>query len=124
MAYTGHETCAINNGVHKDHPTLGVANRGVGYMIINNFNSEASELKTVVHEFGHMFEVQDHYEIGDVPSTDEMNEMVGYALYSSTCIYGEDKETSAVLSGLIICNGCKQTIEANRTKYNHGNEMN
>ena len=121
IAFTGHTTCAIINEVHKDNSMYGLALRSGGYMIVANFKSAEDELKTFMHEFGHMYAVKDHYG-GNVSTTDDMNAQVGYELYSRFCIYGEKKGTPEVLSNLTICDGCRATIENNRNMYDHSTE--
>ena len=118
MLFSGHRMCKAGN--HSMHSTLGMALPLAGISMVMNFDSETSEQKTVVHEFGHLFEVLDHYNIGDVKSSAEMEAETGRP-YDSYCIYGERKDDADVMSNLILCTACKEIIEANADKFNHGN---
>ena len=83
-----------------------------------NFDGAASEIKTFVHEFGHLYGAPDHYGIS-APSTTEMNTENGTQDFDEYCIYGEKKDFSSVVSNLTLCDGCRKYIESNRNKYNH-----
>ena len=74
------------------------------------------EYRTVVHEFGHLFDVVDHYGNG-AKSTYEMNNNSNTGPYSMFCIYGEAWKHKDVYKNSTICNGCKQTILANLSTY-------
>ena len=82
-----------------------------------NNESAQSELRTTIHEFGHLFMAPDHYGNGCM-STDEINyEHPGYG-FSETCIYGENRRQPNVTNNLIICEGCKRFIRENSGLYN------
>lgn len=119
MLFSGHRMCKADN--HSTHSTMGMAVPLAGISMIMNFNSEASEQKTVVHEFGHLFDAPDHYGIGNIPTTQEQKNKTGDNRYNRQCIYGEDKDSSYVQENLIICDGCKAVIQANANKFYHGN---
>lgn len=72
----------------------------------------------MIHKFGHLYGVKDHYDIGDVPSTDEIKITSDNDGYSKYCIYGENKDEASVYNTVTICNGCKSVIMANKDKYN------
>ena len=71
-----------------------------------------------VHEFGHMYSTIDHYG-GGAWSTQEIIEETGNYGYNMNCIYGEYKECENIKSNLVICDGCKSLIIANRNRYDH-----
>lgn len=63
------------------------------------------------------FELEDHYNIGDVDSTAEMNAKNNTDIYSEYCIHGEKRNDSDVSSNLTLCDGCKATLEKNIAAY-------
>ena len=110
MAYIGHNTCCII-GKHYSSPYYGLTYSSIGLMTITNTASEASETKTMVHEFGHLFDAPDHYG-GSQPSTRDMNAETGDTSFNENCIYGEHKDDQEVMENLTICEGCKARIRA------------
>ncbi len=119
MAYIGHLTCTESDNHDYDTGYYGLAYPSLGLMSITNFESIASEIKTMIHELGHMYGAPDHYNIGDAPSTQEIRDERNDDRFNENCIYGEDKEKLYVLNSLTICDGCKVVIESNRNKFNH-----
>lgn len=124
MAYIGHQNCIqdvveTENGtvmtVHKSNPYFGICYPGLGLMAITNFSFFDSEQKTILHEFGHLYGTVDHHGIGGTPGSTETG-----TEYNRACIYGEDKEESYVMEDLLLCNGCKAMIRANRNMHVHG----
>lgn len=61
--------------------------------------------KTVAHEVGHAYGVQDHYS----------SETDGTA----NCIWGYNKEDEAVANSLLMCSACRVTIMQNGNNFNH-----
>ena len=126
VAFIGHNTCATitikdKNGtsvLHKPNPYYGLAYEGIGLATVMNFNSTASETKTFVHEFGHLYGAPDHYG-GDHKSTLKLIDETGDSRFNEECIYGEQHFDPSVVNNLTICAGCKAVIERNRNKYNH-----
>lgn len=116
VAYLGHDYCTASN--HSSHPYYGLTYQSIGLAGIMNFGSVESETKTLIHEFGHFYGVEDHYGVS-APSTQEMINTTGNSGYSRYCIYGEEKESASVLSDFTICDGCKSKIEDNINLYNH-----
>ena len=121
IAYIGHEMCMIDDetSAHESCTYYGIAFLEIGFAAVMNFDSEKSSTKTLIHEFGHFFGAPDHYNIGDVPSTGELNAETEESAYSSNCIYGENKEDAGVLDNLTICDGCRAEIQKNIDRYNH-----
>ena len=103
---------------HGPSNVKGVAFSDFGTCLITNFNSKLSERKTFLHEIGHFYGLKDHYG-GSVLSTDQMNAEAGETIYSGSCMYGENRETSSVLTNLTMCEGCQRTIRANMNKFDH-----
>ncbi|MBQ8408134.1 MAG: RICIN domain-containing protein [Clostridia bacterium] len=127
IAYIGHEVCTQKNEIydenenlvsatHTANPFYGLCNRVIGVAVILNRASEASETKTVVHEFGHYFGVIDHYGQGGL-TTEAIKAETGDNGYSSDCIYGEHKDYTTVMNNLIICDGCKNIIKKNASWF-------
>ena len=122
IAYIGHaicwdepnEGCSRNNNLHM----YGCTWSEYGLMIITNHISVDDEIKTTVHEFGHMYGAIDHYGEG-TSSTDEIIEKTGNMGYSRYCIYGEEKSNVNVLADLTICDGCRDIIISNLRSYHH-----
>ena len=125
MIYIGHLTCSVyrdSAGEFIDHDngnTLGLTFSELGVATVMNFNSANDEIKTMIHEFGHFYGAPDHYGIGSAPTTQEQINITGDNRFSQYCIYGEEKSNSNVVENLIICNGCKAIITANRNRFNH-----
>ena len=124
MLFSGHKMC-VNveydlNNPHKEHPYAGIANSDLGIMMCMSFGSDNYDLSVTVHEFGHMFGVIDHYGSVGQASTQELKNKTGKP-YNQACIYGELKNQPNIISNLIICDACRETIEANAGKFNHGN---
>lgn len=126
MAYTGHDNCiAVRDAQgtfkrHADNPYNGLANRPLGLALVMRFSTVSAQTFTTVHEFGHLYGVIDHYGGSGIASTNDRIEATGNPGYSRLCMYGEDKINDNVVSNLIICEGCKDIINENRNKYNHG----
>ena len=116
VAYIGHDYCTEDN--HSDKPYNGFAYESIGLAAIMNFSSEKSETKTFIHEFGHLYGIDDHY-VGSAKSTNQMISETGNAGFSKNCIYGENKEDAVVLNNYTICDGCKSVIEKNINRYKH-----
>ena len=119
IAYIGHRMCKVDGESHEGNTYLGLSYSYLGFAAVMNFDSEKSSTKTLIHEFGHFFGAPDHYDIGDVPSTGELNAETEGSAYSSNCIYGENKENADVLDNLTICDGCRAEIQKNIDRYNH-----
>ena len=111
--FIGHDTCRINSEGQHDGSFNGIAWPSYGFMAVTNFGSVLSERKSILHEIGHWYQVEDHYGAGG-KTTEQMGS--GYSKY---CIYGEEREDETVLNNMTICDGCYATIKANATLYNH-----
>lgn len=132
MAYIGHEICKSRqevgdenkNGIYNEllhihNPYWGLTYRSIGLITITNTYSVLSEAKTMIHEFGHLYQAPDHYgkDSGDIPSTADMQK--NDPRFNSYCIYGENRMDSDVLENMTICEGCKARIKQNLSLYNH-----
>ncbi len=118
MAFTGHETCNINEA--GDHSTssngigghvIGLGNFSRGICISADHNPTWSKrVSTAAHEFGHLYGAPDHYDAsytGD-PSKPGIND---------ECIWGKRWDKPSVLTNGTICEYCKRHIRANLHKY-------
>ena len=80
-----------------------------------------------IHEFGHLYNPGnnlDHYGSSGCTSTALRNQAYNTDLFSKNCTYGEnnyaDGEGNAlVMSNFVICPGCKQWINGERSNYMH-----
>ena len=114
VIFSGHKYCKMDGGMHKDSGAYGVSWTNYGVAMIKNFKSALGERKTLLHEILHWYGIMDHYDIGDVPSSEEMGPN-----FSRRCIFGEDKESADVLNNLVICEGCQEIICNNLDKFDH-----
>jgi hypothetical protein len=94
-------------------PANGLAVPAAGICAIFNFDSEDDEFVTLVHEFGHLFGVLDHYD--DYYGT-AYYEGIDPS-YDSACIYGEGRIDPGVRDSITICNGCLNRILDNLDRY-------
>lgn len=123
IAYIGHNNCSAErdeegNLEHLTNPFFGMAFTGQGLACVMNFSGNSQETKTLVHEFGHLFGVEDHYG-GDGLSTTQINGKYPNSEYDEYCIYGEKKDKVDVYQNLVICDGCKDRIRENLNRYDH-----
>ena len=113
MLYMGHDICFnIPFYGHKhnssgDYSLFGLAYAPRRVMTITDIRSSEQEIITAIHEFGHMFMAEDHYdeEVGD--STD----------FSDYCIYGFHKEQIQRVQDIVICDGCRSLILQNINRF-------
>lgn len=112
LAFIGHRVCDSNPSCRMG--PRGLTQRAVGISTVCYYMppTHNHEIMTTIHEIGHLFGVKDHYG-GEAPDTDEE---LGQA---RNCIYGEDRENSAVLNNMTICSYCTQVIESNVNWYSH-----
>ena len=119
VAYIGHSTCM--KGYHSGEVAcLGLTYPYYGLLSVTNFSSVANEAKTLIHEFGHLYNAPDHSGLGDTPTTAEIIQLTGNTGFNQSCIYGEDKDVESVINNLTICDGCRSFIESNVNNFNHG----
>ena len=127
VAYLGHVKCSVSTVkndddtttiVHSNSGALGLTYVRIGLCGVMNFETIPSETKTMIHEFGHLYGVIDHYG-GAGKSTEQMNEECQSDIYSEYCIYGEKRYDETVLSEYTICDGCKMYIVNNTDRYDH-----
>ena len=71
--------------------------------------TDARELASAVHEFGHLIGAKDHYGNGK-PSTENVNDAIGENLFNRYCIYGEEHGNQNVLNNIQICEGCRMVL--------------
>ena len=74
-------------------------------------NAMVDELKTVVHEFGHMFGAPDHYGELNASNTENLQTKKPDYRFNQFCIYGEKKKDAT--DTLTICEGCQRSIRQN-----------
>ena len=118
MYFIGHDTCRVNNGEHNTGGILGLGWKYNGVTSITNFKeNDMNVAKTVIHEFGHLYGIIDHYG-GSTKTTEEMNELYGN-YFSTYCIYGENRNKDETLQDLTICQGCLMTLLENKHIYEH-----
>ena len=121
LAFIGHDVCDADNGVcRREHPeygdpAYGVTSLPLGIMAIMNAKSTEAELRTTIHEVGHLFGAPDHNGEG-CPSSQMMNDSVGGG-FSDYCIYGLYKKAEAVTQSKTICAGCRAMIEEGIDQY-------
>ena len=115
--YMGHDNCRIDGMEHITNPSNGMAYSTAGLAMIMNFSTKAQEIKTLVHEFGHLYGAIDHYGYSGAVSTNDMNSGLDVKIYSEDCIYGENKDDVNICNSLMICDGCRITITENKYKY-------
>ena len=66
--------------------------------------------RSLMHEIGHLFDVDDHY--------DETVEEAGLGdNFSDRCLYGTGRFELGEEDGWPICLGCQETIRKNANKY-------
>ena len=125
IAYIGHNNCELmiidGDVYHISNPYKGVTYENFGQIVICNFHEDADNIKTTVHEFGHLYGAPDHYG-GTALTTSEINKQTnkpGAGLFDDICMYGRKKDDDNVVNNLIICEGCKARIRANLERYNH-----
>lgn len=127
LVYLGHDNCVMstvteNGATEKRHVSgdltvLGLAYTKLGLCGVMNFGTPANETKTMLHEFGHLYGVDDHYG-GNGKTTQDLI-LEGKTGYSEYCIYGENRNSPEVLENYTICDGCKALIESNYNRYDH-----
>ncbi len=61
--------------------------------------------KTLAHEIGHLYNVDDHYD-------------TQFGTVKDDCIWGYNKGDDIVVKGLLMCSDCKNVIMNNRDWYN------
>ena len=116
MAFTGHEVCRSEGGLcsrynFNSNPVDGATIVEIRVALICAVGTTDNEAATVIHEFGHFFGAQDHYDKMGFPSTDTMNDKYGTNIFSSRCIYGEDYDTADIIASKTICAGCRSLME-------------
>jgi hypothetical protein len=120
IAFIGNRVCSEfvcqlseDSLVYQMQPANGLTVPPVGICTIFNFDSEDDEFVTLVHEFGHLFGVLDHYD--DYYGT-AYYEGIDPS-YDSACIYGEGRIDPGVRDSITICNGCLNLILDNLDRY-------
>lgn len=114
--FLGNEICSADN--HESSPN-GLSWKLLGITAISNYGSSNDDFnRTVLHEIGHWYYAPDHYNI-NCPSTDDKNDGLPEDIYSSDCIYGENKSRSWVLEDMEICEGCRREILKKASLFNH-----
>lgn len=109
IQYIGTRSCGVHDGIHKDQPYWGYANPYTNTAVINDPRLDKNaEAETLIHEFGHLIGVEDHYanESG-MPSTSTMNTNYQGYNFSQNCMYGENR---FMLEDETFCEGCKKKV--------------
>ncbi|MBQ7013729.1 MAG: hypothetical protein IJN11_07440 [Oscillospiraceae bacterium] len=77
---------------------------------VTNWLGNSTEItyvaKTIAHEIGHLYGVEDHYN-------------TTYGTDKDSCIWGKYKDVYTVADTLRICSDCSATIYQNRDRFNH-----
>lgn len=113
MLYIGHDICRYISGTgHKhnssgDYMLFGLACPLRRITTITDIRSSEQEIITAIHEFGHMFMVDDHY----TSSVDPNSGLNDY------CIYGYRKEEIQRVQDIVICDGCRNKILENINRF-------
>lgn len=115
VVFSGHSFGYIN-GVGKYFDIKG--KQKINNCVIGDCVTSFNMLKTTIHEFGHLYEIEDHYGLDSIPSTEEMNK-TRKETYCKDCIYGEYKEDQESFSQLKMCSGCTKKVNENKSRYKH-----
>ena len=83
-----------------------------------NYSSEQSQIKTVMHEIGHMFYMPDHYG-GSTKTTSQMNIENNTDVFKEACIFGEKRNDQQVLENYTICEGCLSFLQKNINRFSN-----
>ena len=121
ILFIGHETCTKVNNAHRLGYYYGLAYKNYGLIAINHIgrsndpydNEECTQ--TLIHEVGHLFEIEDHYGTHGSISTDTANTDYGANIFSENCMYGEHRFDTNNRTRL--CQGCEWILRKNRNKY-------
>ena len=70
-------------------------------------NPYAYARMTLVHELGHIYHVEDHYDLADSSN------------YNPDCIWGDNRYDYDIASICSTCSTCHNTIINNRNNYQH-----
>jgi len=73
--------------------------------------TDARELASAVHEFGHLLGAEDHNGSGGYKSTYQKNGNSSTGPYNMNCIYGENKGAPEVYENITICDGCLNAMK-------------
>jgi len=111
LAFMGHVFCWCDEYETTPLLTVGAAVTQIKVATVENFNGTDSELKTAIHELGHLFGANDHYGVG-CPSTEYMRDTTGNNNYDELCIYGESHGQLVVGQDQLICDGCAEYMQA------------
>ena len=121
IVYTGRDTCYYKdesnpcvNAYEDNVQLLGLADPDNYIMIIADRGDD--EIRTVIHEMGHMFGTDDHYAL-DCPSTNDMRQEHPNDGYNEQCIYGENKDDMNTINDMEVCDGCRKRINAHRGDF-------
>lgn len=113
IAYIGHKTCFIEKGVCSQESDYGLTYPEYRIATITNFEDRVEENKletiTLIHEFGHLLNVLDHY---GMEKTIEMQQTD--PAYDDTCLYGTGgtwyDRTTNIMEDIELCGGCRNRI--------------
>ena len=111
ILFTGHKVCDESDSGSCSTGPLGLTYGTLGICVIsmnpNNGNgrTHGKIIKTIAHEIGHFFDVDDHYNTASTTDDD--------------CIWGDDRNDTDIYSVLKMCDTCMATLNANKAIYNH-----
>ena len=91
---------------------------------MQNRTTTGAELRTLIHEIGHVFGAKDHYYTGEKidpqnnkHSTHTIMAANSGLIFSEYCMYGEERGSNMVKDGMILCPGCKHFIQAGSDRF-------
>ena len=121
VAFIGHVLCSASS--HDTQPANGLAYFPYRVCTIYSFDNhpgfglsdEACEYRTLVHEFGHLFGVIDHYGEG-YATTEQMESEYGYD-FDDDCIYGRCRNFEDNTVNITVCPSCQTMIRNNLAHY-------
>ncbi len=119
ILFLGNDVCMIGSDGHRGRGN-GMYWYESGMIAITNFEDDERKFaKTVLHEIGHLYSAPDHHGYNGIISSEEMNEKEGKEIFFDDCIYGGEIFKDTLLDNLPICEGCREKILENITRFNH-----
>lgn len=121
LAYIGHPLCErdSNGNCVPLLFTTGLTHKDFRIGVINNYDNRiSSEYVTLIHEFGHLLGILDHYGNGSngVLTLQGIKDLTGDQSYNNECLYGNYYVAESI-SGVPICQGCKNKANGYFQKY-------
>ena len=110
VAFLGHEGCWRHSLLDACRPLPGLADQNRRVAVVSKFNTVDAETIAMIHEFGHLYGIRDHYNDGCF-STADIAEEYNDNSYASRCIYGELKGQIDSIEDIVICQGCRNRVD-------------